>query len=70
MCDRCVRRYDHHCIWLGSCVGERNHGLFWWYLLVDSAVGVWGFRLLLTALRAPEGGAEAAKATTVNNGAI
>ena len=70
VCDRCVRRYDHHCIWLGSCVGERNHGLFWWYLLVDSAVGVWGFRLLLTALRAPEGGAEAAKATTVNNGAI
>ena len=24
-CGRCVRKYDHHCPWIGACVGENNH---------------------------------------------
>ena len=39
VCERCVRKFDHHCFWVGTCVGERNHGRFWWFLLAQSCVG-------------------------------
>lgn len=31
-CQRCVRLHDHHCPWLGVCVGERNRVHFFWFL--------------------------------------
>ena len=37
-CRCCVRTFDHHCFWIGTCVGERNHFLFAAYLYVQSAV--------------------------------
>jgi len=32
-CQRCVRTHDHHCPWLGTCVGENNRVLFYWFLV-------------------------------------
>jgi palmitoyltransferase len=33
-CDQCVAMYDHHCPWIGVCVGERNKFRYWCYLIV------------------------------------
>lgn len=27
-CDKCVQKFDHHCMWLNTCIGERNYGYF------------------------------------------
>jgi hypothetical protein len=34
-CRRCVATYDHHCPWLGNCIGEKNKAFFYAYLSVQ-----------------------------------
>jgi hypothetical protein len=33
VCDCCVAKFDHHCPWIGNCVGANNHKYFIGYLL-------------------------------------
>lgn len=33
-CDRCVDKFDHHCPWLLNCIGAKNLGFFYAFLLV------------------------------------
>ncbi|KAF4690381.1 hypothetical protein FOZ60_000260 [Perkinsus olseni] len=42
-CNRCVRTHDHHCVWLGTCVGENNRVWFYWYLWAQWAELLWFF---------------------------
>lgn len=38
VCDKCVSRFDHHCPWVGNCIGEKNISYFLGYLIFLSAL--------------------------------
>ena len=36
ICDRCVSCFDHHCPWIGNCVGKANRREFVLYLVLET----------------------------------
>ncbi|CAL4884607.1 unnamed protein product [Urochloa decumbens] len=50
-CDKCVLQFDHHCIWLGTCIGKKNHCRFWWYIFEETILCIWTVALYIESLR-------------------
>ena len=39
-CDNCVEKFDHHCPWIGTCVGKRNYPNFFCFLVSVNALQI------------------------------
>ena len=33
VCQQCVEEFDHHCFWVGNCIGKKNYTLFFVFLI-------------------------------------
>ncbi|CDW86519.1 palmitoyltransferase akr1 [Stylonychia lemnae] len=41
ICDNCVLKFDHHCMWIGTCVGKRNYKYFMHFLTLLKIYGLY-----------------------------
>jgi len=42
ICNCCIERLDHHCPWLGTCVGKRNYKYFIIFISLLAALVILG----------------------------
>ena len=42
ICDHCVEKFDHHCVWVNQCIGINNYKWFMIYTLLHVILCIYG----------------------------
>ena len=42
VCDVCVERFDHHCVWINNCVGRQNYKYFLSFVFMHIIICLYG----------------------------
>jgi len=50
-CSACIERLDHHCPWVGNCIGKRNYSWFLAFVNVSALLVIYSFGMAIWNLK-------------------